>query len=82
MIYLSTRSECYLNGMGSMLGWAWPGLQPAGLTTSRPGCYSRSYRCKKNTSDKCKPSIYCQTHSIIQARLDERKENGKQHYKL
>jgi hypothetical protein len=24
MIYLSTKYEFYLNGMGNMLGWAWP----------------------------------------------------------
>ena len=35
-----------------------PGLLPAGLTTSRPGCYSRCYRCKKK-QNKSKPKIYC-----------------------
>jgi hypothetical protein len=62
--------------MGSMLVWAWPGLLPAGLTTSRPAdpVVTVGLTVVKKTSDKFKPSIYCQKYSIIQARLDESKK--------
>jgi hypothetical protein len=46
----------------------------AGSAASRPDHQQfAGLTVVKNTSAKFKPSIYCQNHSIIQARLDESK---------